>query len=157
MAPAYSPTGLMGKSGPIQNGYRLSETDTVSSLHQQITRFFKSLSPLKTWVLIGEALGLKEHAAKHRASGHRDYTAEEIRALLQGDRGDEILEIMMADAEPAWWKGLRLNLEASRALAAQAQWQQTFLSLDNTPIDHRKGLRRGERFLRSHAGRRSDL
>jgi hypothetical protein len=135
MAPAYSPTSTMGKSGPIQNGYGLSETDKVLTLHEEITAFFGRLRPTKTWGLIQEALGLKEHAARHRAACHRAYTPEEIRALLQSDRGDEILEIMMADAEPAWWKGLRLNLEASRALAAQAQWQQTFLSLDNTPID----------------------
>lgn len=109
--------------------------DCSRSLHEAVTAFFIRLRPLKTWGLIQETLGLKEHAAKHRAANHRDYSAEEIRVLLQSDRGDEILEIIMADAEPAWWKGLKLNLEASRALAAQAQWQQTFLSLDNTPID----------------------
>ena len=135
MPRAYPSTGQIDKSGHIQNGYGLSETDRAPTLHEEITAFFSRLRPLKTWGLIQEALGLKEHAARHRAACHRAYTPEEIRVLLQGDRGDEILEIMMADAEPAWWKGLRLNLEASRALAAQAQWQQTFLSLDNTPID----------------------
>ncbi|MGM5033506.1 hypothetical protein [Tardiphaga sp. 803_E3_N1_3] len=135
MQQAYATSGQIAKSGATRNGYDLSETDTGPSIHQQITAFFKSLQPLKTWGLIADALGLREHAAKHRAANHRDYSIEELQVLLHSDSGAEILEMLMADAEPEWWRALKINLNLSKALAAQAQWQQTVMSLDATPID----------------------
>lgn len=122
-------------SGQSANGYILSETDAGSSIHEQVTEWFKSLQPLKTWALIADALGLKEHAAKHRAANHRDYSVEEIRVLLHSDSGDEILQMLMADAEPAWWRALRINLNLSKAVAAQAQWTQSVMALDAAPLD----------------------
>ncbi|MEH2476224.1 hypothetical protein V1281_002607 [Nitrobacteraceae bacterium AZCC 2161] len=135
MTQAYSATGQIAKSEASQNGYRLSETDTFSWVHQRITEFFRGLKPHKTWWLISDVLGLKEHAAKHRASNHRDYSIEELMVLLHSDSGAEILELLMADAEPEWWRALRINLNLSKALAAQAEWQQTVLSLDSAPMD----------------------
>lgn len=135
MTQAYSANGQIGKNGVSGNGYALSEMDTGPSIHEQITEWFKGLQPLKTWTLIADALGLKEHAAKHRAANHRDYSVEELRVLLHSESGDEILEMLMADAEPAWWRALKINLNLSKALAAQAQWQQTVMSLDAAPLD----------------------
>lgn len=135
MSKAYALTGRTSKSGPTRNGYGLSETDTFSWIHGALTDFFSSLKPQKTWSLISDVLGLKEHAAKHRAANHRDYSIEELMVLLHSESGDEILEMLMADAEPDWWRALKVNLNLSRAVAAQAQWQQTILSLDTAPLD----------------------
>ncbi len=135
MREAYASTGQASKSGPSGNGYDLSETDTGPSIHEQVTNWFKSLQPLKTWGLIAEVLGLKEHAAKHRAANHRGYSVEEIRILLHSDEGDQILEMLMAEAEPAWWRALRINLNLSKAVAAQAQWTQSVMALDAAPMD----------------------
>jgi hypothetical protein len=135
MSQTYAATGKTAKSGPSQNGYGLSETDTFSWIHGALTDFFVSIKPQKTWSLIADVLGLKEHAAKHRAANHRDYTIEELMVLLRSESGDEILETLMADSEPAWWKALKINLQVSKALAAQAQWQQSVLALDHAPID----------------------
>lgn len=135
MREAYAASSQTSKSAPTQNGYGLSETDTGLSIHQRVTDWFKALQPLKTWALIADVLGLKEHAAKHRAACHRDYTVEEIILLLHSESGDEIFEMLMADAEPAWWRALRINLNLSRAVAAQAQWTQQVMSLDAAPMD----------------------
>lgn len=135
MREAYAASSQSTKSAPIQNGYGLSETDTRCSIHQRVTDWFKDLQPLKTWALIADALGLKEHAAKHRAACHRGYSVEEIMLLLHSENGDEIFEMLMADAEPAWWRALRINLNLSKAVAAQAQWTQQVMSLDAAPMD----------------------
>lgn len=135
MPRAYPASGHIDKSGVSENGYGISETDTFSWIHGALTDFFTGLKPKKTWTLIADVLGLKEHAAKHRAGNQRDYSIEELMVLLHSESGDEIFEMLMADAEPAWWRALRVNLNLSKALAAQAQWQQTVLSLDTTPLD----------------------
>lgn len=135
MREAYAVTGRMTKSAAIQNGCSISVSDTISSIHEQITEIFQRAQPLKTWALIAETLGLKEHAAKHRAANHRDYSVEELQILLQGDGGAEVLELLMAEATPKWWVALHASLKLSQARVAQAEWQQTILSLDNAPLD----------------------
>ncbi len=144
MTQAFAGTGRNAKNGVSGNGYELSETDTFSWIHGALTDFFIALKPQKTWSLIADVLCLKEHAAKHRAANHRDYSIEELMVLLHSEHGDEILETLMADAEPAWWRALKVNLNLSKALAAQAQWQQTVMSLDAAPLDQssRKKIKR---------------
>lgn len=135
MPQAYPPNGSITKLGPIQNGYGLSVSDTVFTIHEAITAIFSRLQPHKTWALIAKTLHLKEHAARHRAANHRDYTIEELQLLLQGENGAEILHLLMRGAEPAWWKALRTSLALSQARVAQAEWQQAVMALDNAPID----------------------
>ncbi len=144
MTQAFAATGQNAKNGVGGNGYEISETDTFSWIHGAITNFFVSLKPQKTWSLIADVLGLKEHAAKHRAANHRDYSIEELMVLLHSENGDEILTMLMDEAEPAWWRALKVNLNLSKALAAQAQWQQTVMSLDAAPLDQssRKKIKR---------------
>jgi len=135
MRQAYATTDQNGKSPPLQNGSELSVTDTFQFIHGAVTNIFKRIQPNKTWALIADTLGLGEHAAKHRAANHRDYSVEEIMVLLHQENGDEILELLMADAMPKWWQGLQASLTLSKAYAAQAAWHQSVMALDKQSMD----------------------
>jgi hypothetical protein len=141
MTQAFAGTGRNAKNTPIQNGYDFDASCSVSNVHAAVTAIFIRLQPRKTWALIAETLRIGEHTAKHRAANHRDYTVEEIRLLLQSENGQEVLDILMADAEPRWWRDIRKTIELTRIRAEQAQLQQRAMALDNAPMarqDRRK-------------------
>ena len=146
MSQSYSATCQIAKSGPLRNCYEISNTATFPSIHKAITALFESLKPKKTWALIAETLDLKEHTAKHRAANHTNYSVEEIQVLLQGDNGEEVLNLLMADAMPDWWRELRKTLELTRIRGEQAQLQQRALAIDNTPMA-RQDRRKMKRFI----------
>lgn len=146
MRRAYAGHPGISKSEPIQNGYGLSVLDQVSTIHQAITEFFVQLQPLKTWGLIQKTLGLKEHAAKHRAANHRDYSVEELQMLLHGDNGDQILDLLMKTANPVplWWQEHQATRTLTYARGLQAASRQLALSIDNAPMEQptRRKLRK---------------
>jgi hypothetical protein len=60
----------------------------------------------KTWAQVSALLGLSERAAKSRLACEREYTADEIRDLLQSEQGIHFLVALMGEARPAWWVSL---------------------------------------------------
>jgi hypothetical protein len=60
----------------------------------------------KTGAQVSALLGLSERAAKSRLACEREYTADEIRDLLQSEQGIHFLVALMGEARPAWWVSL---------------------------------------------------
>lgn len=55
-------------------------------------------------VVLGRWLGVSDKTAKRKINGERVLSADELGVLLRSERGFEILEAVMGDAKPAWWR-----------------------------------------------------
>lgn len=87
---------LRGAGTGIKNAVLGNTSDLLVS-------FFKGLWPSATWKGLARSLGLSERTAKHRLARTRDFSADELAALIRSDHGFDVLAIIMADAAPAWW------------------------------------------------------
>jgi hypothetical protein len=112
-----------------------TKTCTVSRLQEAVSELIYKQNPKKTWAFVADLFDLKERAAKHRLSNNSSYTIEELQVLFHDENGAAYLKAMMADAEPAWWKGVRASIALSEARVLQAEAQQKVLSLDNAPLE----------------------
>jgi hypothetical protein len=135
MPRAYSATAAAANSGGAETCTGFPEKCTVSQLQIAVTKFIKDHQPKKTWTFVADLFGLRERSAKHRLANSVAYTAEEIQLLLHGDNGREVLDLLMADAKPDWWKEWCKTWELTAIRCEQAKLQQRALSLDNTTMD----------------------
>lgn len=110
---------------------------TTCTLSRAISKFLKSVYPNKTWSLLTELLGISERAAKYRMSATRPYTIAELQSLLQSEDGAEILEILMDDSKPEWWKQLLKEIALCKARAHQERARQEVLLVDLAPLEMR--------------------
>jgi hypothetical protein len=60
----------------------------------------------KTWAQVARILGLSERSAKSRLAREREFTADEIAALLKSEQGIHFLVALVGDARPSWWTAL---------------------------------------------------
>lgn len=76
--------------------------------------------------------GAKESTAKHRVSGKRNPSYEEIVAILRGDFGGDWIEHAMGDANPTWYRTMRRarNIGALRRQVAEQNKRLQQLELD---------------------------
>lgn len=146
MNEAYASMSGSAKTGGAETCTAFPESCTISPLQIAVTEFIKAHNPRKAWLFVANAFGLGERSAKHRLAGSARYSAEEIQILLQGENGQDVLDILMADAEPRWWRSVRTTIELANIRADQAQLQQRAMALDNTPMA-RQDRRKMKRFI----------
>jgi hypothetical protein len=132
MHEAYAGNAKNAKSERSQSGCRISVSDTLSPIHHFITELFIARKPRKTWTLIAETLGLKEHAAKHRAAVQRAYSVEELQVMLQTDDGLDLLVELMGDAKPEWWWWANQVMEVADIKRQRFEGEQRILKLETT-------------------------
>lgn len=125
----------MATATPNFRGYGSAINQSHSGTAQSILlKFFNERigRQRKPWALLCEWLGVDEHTAKHRLHGRRDYSPDDIVAALRGDLGGELLERIMGDADPAWYRQFRRQrqLGAIRRDIARQQKMLERLELD---------------------------
>lgn len=109
MREAYAATGQTTNSRGAGTGVDFSVLGIGLNAKLSSARSSRSRTPRKTWGFLCDLLQdiskieMTERVAKHRLAGTRDYTVEELQALLQSDEGIDFLVALMADAEPKWW------------------------------------------------------
>jgi alkylated DNA nucleotide flippase Atl1 len=67
----------------------------------------------------------------------RPYDIAELRTLLQSEDGGEILELLMEDSTPSWWRQLRKEIALCKARAHQERARQEVMRLDQEPLEIR--------------------
>lgn len=55
-------------------------------------------------VLFGRWLGVTDKSAKRKLGLERSLSSEELGKLIRSERGFEVLEAIMGDAKPEWWR-----------------------------------------------------
>jgi hypothetical protein len=75
------------------------------SINSAIARKIKELYSSKTAEILAAWLKISLRTAKHRLCGEREFTLDEIAALLHSEHGFKILTALMSEAKrkPAWW------------------------------------------------------
>lgn len=131
-ASAISPT-----SANLRGGETCTKFSEVCTISLAISELFRSLYPQKTWSVVADLLGLSERAAKYRMAATRPYTIAELRSLLQSEEGAEVLEILMEDSKPQWWRQLQKEIALCRARAHQERARQEVMKLDQEPLELR--------------------
>lgn len=101
-----------------------------------ITAVLKIKEPRKTWGflcdLVSPSVELKESAAKHRIQGRRDYSTEELQALLRSEEGLDFLVAVMGDAQPTWWRWINRVMTLAAVRRRQAEDAQEILKLETS-------------------------
>jgi len=102
-----------------------AETCTVSAqnggTNAAISQVLREIFPAKAWSHIGALLGLGERSAKHRMATTREFTADEIAALLHQPFGFKVVAAIMAQCErpPLWWRVCKPLMELADVQQAQ--------------------------------------
>lgn len=89
-------------------------------IQQVLTETVKHLAGPKPWVFLAKLLGLSDDTAKNRMKGSREFTAEELAALLRSEHGYEFLLAIADGYEPRWLRICRPLMELAEVKRAQA-------------------------------------
>lgn len=95
--------GGNAKTASANLGTKNPGSVTIQSALISVARM---ISPAKTWGYLAKLLGTTERVSKHRLYGSREFTADEIAALLRSEDGIHYLVALMDRARPQWWRTL---------------------------------------------------
>ncbi|WP_458760521.1 hypothetical protein ACSVBT_06935 [Afipia sp. TerB] len=132
---------ISAKSGGAETGIDFSVLGIGLSVNSAANLLLKAKEPRKTWgflcdlVFRAKRIEMTERVAKHRLAETRDYSGEELRALLQSDHGYEFLQLLMEDAKPRWWSMVEQAMALARARHHQEMARQEVLSLESAPLE----------------------
>src|ERR1700744_311201 len=88
-------------SGGAETGIDFSVLGIGSNVNAVISAVLKIKESRKTWGflidLMPRSFEMTERVAKHRLAGTRDYTVEELQALLRSEEGLDFLVAVMGD------------------------------------------------------------
>lgn len=98
---------IHGRVANLGGAGTCTELTQPRHLNFAIAETLRRVSPRKTWGYLCSLTGLSERSAKYRMSGEREFTADELAALIRSEDGFEFLTALMADAQPAWWRTVR--------------------------------------------------
>lgn len=78
----------------------------TSITNTAIIAVLKAIFPAKTWASLTKLVCMSDSTAKNRMLQRREFTADEIGALLWSEHGREVLIAIMTQApvEPDWWR-----------------------------------------------------
>jgi hypothetical protein len=76
------------------------------STNTTIAQALRDIFPDKPWAHLGSLLRLEERTAKHRMAATREFSADEIAALLHQPFGFKVVAAIMSQAKrpPLWWR-----------------------------------------------------
>ncbi|MCK1541421.1 hypothetical protein IVB12_05370 [Bradyrhizobium sp. 179] len=119
-----------------ETGIDFSVLGIGSNVNAVISAVLKIKEPRKTWGFLIDLLPrefeMTERVAKHRLAGSRDYTVEELQALLRSEEGIDFLIAIMGDAQPLWWRWMTKVMTLAAVRRRQAEDAQEILKLETS-------------------------
>lgn len=94
-------------------------TRTELRLTDKVMRTAQTLWPRKTAAELSVRTGTGVRACEYWLSRRSAMSAEALAALLRSESGLEILEAIIGDAKPIWWRQFARTIELSRLRKAQ--------------------------------------
>ena len=104
--------GTANLCGKDRNELRLIDSVVIAA---------QRLWPRKTAAELSLRTGTGVRACEYWLSRKTDMSADALAALLRSDAGLEILEAIVGDAKPNWWKQFARTIELSRLRKGQAE------------------------------------
>ncbi|MCP1731298.1 hypothetical protein [Bradyrhizobium elkanii] len=96
---------------------------------------FRGLFPHQTAAELAIRTGAEIRHCERCLAGDRDLGSAFQAKLLQSDVGDKILDAIMGEARPAWWVGLKKQLELSKLVKAEAELRKQIESMQRGMAD----------------------
>lgn len=128
----------IANSRGAETGTDFSVLGIGSNVNAAITALLRIKEPRKTWGFLCNVLfrtariEMTERVAKHRLAGTRDYTVEELQALLHSEDGLDFLMAVMGEAQPAWWRWINKVMTLAAVRRRQAEDAQEILKLETS-------------------------
>lgn len=91
--------------------------------------------PLKTVANYAATVGIPERTARYHLSNTFRISGPELATLLRSEHGLHILEEIMGDAQPRWWRGFRRQKSISVLRAQQASNEKLLRALEEQAAD----------------------
>ena len=89
-----------------------------------VMRAARSLWPKKTALELSMRTGVSERMAHYWLAQKFSISAEALASLLRSDAGLVVLENLMGEARPVWWRRIKRSASLSSLRAAQAAHQK---------------------------------
>lgn len=119
----------------IQNGFGKSPQNAAGERLPQIgetgIRVINAIKEMyeRPAVIFGRWISVSDKTAKRKLNMERSLSVEELGVLLRSERGYEILDAVMGEARPKWWRLMIPLMDAANAhemqLAARRRLKKT--------------------------------
>lgn len=108
----------------------------TSITNTAIIAVLKAIFPAKTWASLTKLVCMSDSTAKNRMLQRREFTADEIGALLWSEHGREVLIAIMTQApvEPDWWRVAKSLFQIHDAEKFQHEARQRVRSILNEAV-----------------------
>lgn len=94
---------------------------TLIARFGHIAEIVRKIFPDDTVKTIARFTGLSVGAAHKKAYAQREFTADELAALLRTERGYDLLTAIIADAKPKWWRLVSASMDVREAQRLQTE------------------------------------
>lgn len=112
---------LVGKNGNQSSAEVGIKNPAMGAAQLAVVQCVKAIFPRKTWAWLATLIDVPERTAKHRIAGTREFSVDELRALLRSEHGLEILSALMEGADSKWWRQFRVMMKAVSARMVRAR------------------------------------
>jgi hypothetical protein len=107
------------KTANLAGAKRFGESRKPLRLTDEVMRAAQAIWPRKTAAELSVITGSGVRACEYWLSRKTEMSADALVALLRSESGLEILEAVIGDARPSWWKAFARTIELSRLRKAQ--------------------------------------
>ena len=124
-------TSIMVRKGANAGGESpCSGNESALQINSVVMRAARILWPSKTALEIAIRTGVSERMAHYWLSEKYDIPADALAALLRTDAGLSILEQIMGDARPKWWRRIKRSAQLATLRAAQAEQEKLIAQIE---------------------------
>jgi hypothetical protein len=95
----------------------------------------KRIFPVKTACKFAETAQISERMARYHLARRYEISTPTLATLLRSEHGLTILEEIMGDAQPKWWRGFRRQKSLSVLRAQQAANEKLLRALEEQAAD----------------------
>lgn len=99
-------------------------------LNAAVTRVLSALWPSKRDMRLAAITGAADRTARDWLALRANYSADALAALLRTEDGLQILEAVMGDARPAWWRKIKRASQLATLRSSIAKQEQAIRQLE---------------------------
>ena len=99
-------------------------------LNAAVTRVLSAIWPSKRDMRLAAITGAADRTARDWLALRANYSADALAALLRTEDGLQILEAVMSDARPAWWRKIKRASQLATLRSSIAKQEQAIRQLE---------------------------
>lgn len=100
-----------------------------------VMRAAQTLWPRKTAAELSVRTGIKQRACEYWMERKSGMSAESLALLLRTDEGFQILEAIIGDAKPVWWKAFKKSVRRSELRRKQVELAKELEAIEQGELE----------------------